>query len=475
MKLSLQAKATFLAAVTALLALVSIDAVFLRAQKAHFSAVARRFDQAVMKSWMETVRSSVRKRDLRSLNNKARVMTFGDGGAAYVYIVSPSGSFIVHSEPEYLWRPLEEWKALGDRKGVREMTGTVPIYGTKEAKVVVGFRTGAADAMYKVQARDVMPPLITINVTIVVFIILISLLVSRRIIWPVRQLAGAAREISAGKFKTQVPVESADEIGALQGEFNSMAKRLGELDELKSEFLAKITHDLRNPLGAIMGYAEVLLMGIKGPLTPQQKHSLETMQLNAGYLSELINNILDVTKLEAGRMEYSKEELDIGEAAASVAQLMQVKAAEYGVALTAQAQDGLPPAHGDSQAIRRVLTNLVSNALKFTPKGGSVVLQATASSDGGVTVAVRDTGIGIPADKMARVFSKFAQVHKGADLPRRVPGTGLGLVICKEVVEGHGGRIWVESEPGKGTAFFFSLPPASKAAGAAAAGAKSKA
>ncbi|HVE13534.1 MAG TPA: HAMP domain-containing sensor histidine kinase, partial [Elusimicrobiota bacterium] len=239
--------------------------------------------------------------------------------------------------------------------------------------------------------------------------------------------------------------------------FNLMAERLAELDELKDGFLAQITHDLRNPLAAAMGRIELLLKGYQGSLTDEQKESLAMAMTSAVFLNELITNILDLTKLEAGKMELHPQLLDLSACAASVTGMLQVKADEYGVALDVSGIPAGALVWADEQGLRRVLTNLVSNALKFTPKGGGVRLRWSRLPDGRDRVSVEDTGIGIPKAKLDTLFKKFSQVEETKKAARS-PGTGLGLAICKQLVEGHGGTVGVESEYRRGTTFYFELP-----------------
>jgi signal transduction histidine kinase len=240
-----------------------------------------------------------------------------------------------------------------------------------------------------------------------------------------------------------------------------MAQRLGELDELKDSFLAKISHDLRNPLSAILGFGKMMMMGMQGPLTKDQMSSLEVITRNTRYLGDLIDNILDLTKLEAGKLELSPQETSLKDCSQAVVELMKVKADEFGVSLDYSRISGQTTLWADRQALQRILLNLVSNALKFTPQGGSVFIEWARHPDGD-RVAVRDTGIGIPENKIGTLFQKFAQISETQNKVRVAKGTGLGLVICKELVEAHGGKIGVESRYRRGTTFFFILPPAPK-------------
>ncbi|HBL17214.1 MAG TPA: hypothetical protein DD417_10835 [Elusimicrobia bacterium] len=289
--------------------------------------------------------------------------------------------------------------------------------------------------------------------------LLFAVFIARMLTRPIRDLSAGAEKIGRGKLDTRIAAEGKDELGDLAREFNVMAKRLAELDELKEGFLSKITHDLRNPLSAIIGYVELLTMGIQGPMSAEQMNSLNVVLRNGNYLAELINNILDLTKLEAGKMEVVKRPVALRQVADSVVELMAVKGGEFQVGLDQASIPAEVRVASDEQLLKRVLLNLVSNSLKFTPAGGKVFIEWSRLPTGEDRVAVRDTGVGIPKEKLHTLFQKFSQITETMNKVRESKGTGLGLVITKEIVEAHGGRIWVESEYQKGTTFFLALPP----------------
>jgi len=290
------------------------------------------------------------------------------------------------------------------------------------------------------------------------FGVLLAATLSYYMLSPLDEIAQVARKVGAGEFNWRVSEGRRDELGEFAVEFNRMIGKLGELDMMKDSFLSKMTHDLRAPLFAIQGWLGGLLSGQKGPLTPAQERDLKLVLRNGEALAGLIDTMLEVARLEAGRTTLEKEKVDLESEIQSVLQLMQNRAAEFGVAVRCEA-DGLDEIVADPRAIRRVLTNLVSNALKFTPKGGQVIVRAKKQAEG-VVVSVADTGIGIPKDRLGELFKKFSQVPETKNLVRESWGSGLGLVICKELVEAHGGRIWAESELHKGTAIHFTLPNA---------------
>ena len=223
--------------------------------------------------------------------------------------------------------------------------------------------------------------------------------------------------------------------------------------------LQRVIHDLRNPLGAMINQTETVASGLRGPVNEAQEKSLRTVIKNGNYLMSLVNGVLDADKLEAGKMDFTKAEVGLKALAEDVMELAKPTASEVKVELGSPDVAAEARVWGDEQALRRVLTNLVFNSLKFTPEGGSVRILHSKTAEGHDRVGVQDTGIGIPEDKIKTLFQKFSQIEETKDKVRKSKGTGLGLVICKEIVEAHGGRIWAESVYRKGTTFFFTLPP----------------
>ncbi|MBC7250702.1 MAG: GAF domain-containing protein [Anaerolineae bacterium] len=232
------------------------------------------------------------------------------------------------------------------------------------------------------------------------------------------------------------------------------AERLEEVDRLKSQFLANMSHELRTPLNSIIGFSRVILKGIDGPITEQQQQDLEAIYNSGQHLLGLINDILDISKIEAGKMELSFQPVDFGEVIHGVMSTAIALVKDKPIELQQSVPADLPTVIADERRIRQVLLNLVSNAAKFTDEG---FIRVEASCDEEfVTVSVADSGIGIPAAKLPRIFEAFTQVDTSPS--RKYGGTGLGLTISKSFIELHGGEIWVESESGKGSTFTFKLP-----------------
>ena len=268
-----------------------------------------------------------------------------------------------------------------------------------------------------------------------------------------RTLRTVARLVSVAK-------ENAD----LVGELRDNNFQLERANRLKSEFLANVSHELRTPMNAIIGYSKLMLDGLDGELNAQQEADLQRVTTAADNLLGLINGLLDLSKIEAGRMEINVEDVDVLPIVEDVVALVRPQSDSKDLIVKADIPIDLPTILADRARFRQVLVNLMSNAVKFTDKG-AVSVSAT-SGEGWVTVSVADTGIGISSEAQAYIFDEFRQAD--ASTTRRYGGTGLGLAISKRLVALHGGRIWVESGPQGGATFSFTMPVHVRAAVAAA-------
>jgi signal transduction histidine kinase/DNA-binding response OmpR family regulator/putative methionine-R-sulfoxide reductase with GAF domain len=232
------------------------------------------------------------------------------------------------------------------------------------------------------------------------------------------------------------------------------AERLAEVDRLKTQFLANMSHELRTPLNSIIGFSRVILKEIDGPLTDMQRTDLQTIYDSGQHLLALINNLLEVAKIEAGKMEIVFEDVDLQPIIASVMSTAIALVKDKLVNLQQSIPEDLPIVRGDARRIRQVLINLVGNAAKFTEEGFVRVKAEVNPTE--VTISVADSGIGVPEDKLETIFEAFTQVDSSTT--RRAGGTGLGLSICRSYIEMHGGRLWVESTVDVGSTFYFTLP-----------------
>jgi signal transduction histidine kinase len=238
-------------------------------------------------------------------------------------------------------------------------------------------------------------------------------------------------------------------------EIADKSRQLEAASRHKSEFLANMSHELRTPLNAILGFSEVLAERMFGEVNAKQAEYLQDILSSGRHLLSLINDILDLSKVEAGRVELELGRFHLPTTLDNALTLVRKRATRYGITLTQTVDEGVGHIVADERKVKQILLNLLSNAVKFTPEGGRVGLTATAA-DGVITIAVSDTGIGIAPEDQAAIFEEFRQV--GREDARKQEGTGLGLTLAKKFVELHGGRIWVESHVGQGSTFTFTLP-----------------
>jgi len=228
--------------------------------------------------------------------------------------------------------------------------------------------------------------------------------------------------------------------------------RLRRLETVRRDFVSNLSHELRTPLASLRALAETLQEGALEDL-PAARRFVDQIQIEVDALTQMANELLELSKIESGRFSLSLTPVAAYDLLHSASQRMQVQAERADITLRVECADGLPDVQVDSQRLEQVLVNLIHNAVKFTRPGGEVVLSAGAV-DGGVRFAVRDTGVGIPADEVSRIFERFYRVDKS----RTGSGTGLGLSIAKHIIEAHGGKIWAESIEGRGSTFYFTIP-----------------
>ena len=314
--------------------------------------------------------------------------------------------------------------------------------------------------------------------------------ISWSLIKPIKQMETRFEEIASGDFSKHVEAVNRDELGALTANLNRMNDELGrlyaelrtrnseldialtentrllhELEEKskqlevasrhKSEFLANMSHELRTPLNAIIGFSDVLLEKMFGELNAKQTDYLQDILSSGRHLLALINDILDISKVEAGRMEVEPRRFLLADVLDDGLRMIQERANRHGIALHLNVDPEIGPIEADERMVKQVVVNLLSNAVKFTPDGGQIDIRVYRR-DNDVWVSVRDTGIGIAPEDQLRIFDEFQQAKSGTTVTEE--GTGLGLTLSKKFVELHGGRIWVESEVGVGSTFTFTLP-----------------
>jgi signal transduction histidine kinase len=299
--------------------------------------------------------------------------------------------------------------------------------------------------------------------------------ISWSFILPVREAYGFLTEVANGNFQASINVPNRDEFGVLADRMNQMSRELRvlyddqrahtqelqrlnqqllEASKAKSAFLANMSHELRTPMNAILGFNEMILDDLYGDVPLHLREPLNDIQVNGKHLLKLINDVLDLSKIEAGRMELALAEYSVQDVADTVGTSLQPLATEKGINFVVGVEPGIPVAFGDGMRITQCLLNLAANALKFT-KEGKVEVWVERAGDI-LRYRVSDTGIGIPQDRLELIFGEFQQAD--ATVAQEFGGTGLGLSITKKFVELHGGHIRAESELGKGSTISFEIP-----------------
>jgi signal transduction histidine kinase len=308
----------------------------------------------------------------------------------------------------------------------------------------------------------------------------LAVALARRITRPIEELTAGAQGIAEGRFDQRLSIRSRDEIEILADSFNHMTERLQEivrqleesnrklgaanedlkeLDRMKSDLLANVSHELRTPLTAIKGYTDYMLERKLGPVSEKQEKGLVVMQRNLDRLSRSISALLDFSRMDVGRLPLNLHPFALAPLVDQILTTFRSELERKRLTFTADVEADLPPVIADREKLSAVLENLVVNAIKFTPEGGRIMVSAQRDPSAprpAVEIRVADTGIGIAPDQVEKVFTRFHQVDTSTT--RRFGGVGLGLAIVKSIVEAHGSSIAVDSEPGRGSVFRFSLP-----------------
>jgi two-component system sensor histidine kinase BaeS len=282
--------------------------------------------------------------------------------------------------------------------------------------------------------------------------LLAGLLLSRSVVAPVRVLTDASRRISEGHYGERVPPAGSDELGQLAHSFNQMAEKLEQVETMRRQLIGDVSHELRTPLTAIKGSMEGLVDGVL-PATPE---TYQQIHAEADRLARLVDDLQELSRVEAGAYPLDIRPVEVPALVQTTLNQFASQAGVKGIELRADVQAGLSPVMADRDRITQVLTNLVGNALQYTPTGGQVTLRASRTQSG-IQFSVVDTGIGIPAQHLEHLFTRFYRVDKSRSR-QAGGGSGIGLTIARHLVEAHGGRIWGESDgEGKGSTFSFTL------------------
>jgi signal transduction histidine kinase len=425
--------------------------------------------------------------DLKFVSDAVSEIRFGREGRAYV--IDADNHLVAHPNPSHVLRRMDlaslpQVAALrgADRRDARPPRSRLGQSLENEPVLTTWAPIGVAGWWLFVEQpeREAMAPVYSSALrTILMFVggIAVALgasyLLARRLSGPILAVQEGAAKLAAGALETRIHVKTGDEVEALAEEFNRMAAQLQELytglerkvlektaeleaaNRHKSEFLANMSHELRTPLNAIIGFSDVMLNGMAGPMSEDQKEFAADIRDSGKHLLTLINDILDLSKIEAGRMELDVARFDLRAAVDNCATLIRERVLRHRLVL--RCAPATMPSHwvADERKLKQVLINLLSNAVKFTPPGGEITVEAREEGDA-LALCVADTGVGIAREDQEAIFHEFHQL-RAAGIARQ-EGTGLGLALSRRLVELHGGTLTVASEPGRGSRFTARFP-----------------
>ncbi len=402
-----------------------------------------------------------------SLNDVLRQAQVGPRGTAL--IVSERGDLLAHPEDQRVYAHpqlshlsvVDAWRKNPEKPtGLQEYADEThqqmialahPIPLLKSAVIVQQPKADVYASVHRMLRQ-----FIGWAVLFVTFFAALGILAGWRILRPLRKLRDGAERIGRGERDVHLGIHTHDELEDVGTSFDNMAKSISELERLRVDMTHMIVHDLKMPLSSILPSLEALMAGEMGPLLPEQIRFLQMSRRSGQEMLMLIQNLLDVSRLEEGKLKLHKEMFIPGDWAESVLHAFKALADGGKKSLKLTRTPNLPPIEGDIALLGRVLGNLISNALRHVPPAGGEVVVTLYRDGNQLAVQVRDNGEGIPEEEQKRIFEKFVQVEGRKMAPRT--GTGLGLAFCKMVVEAHDGRITVFSQPSEGSQFTFYLP-----------------
>jgi signal transduction histidine kinase len=412
------------------------------------------------------------------------------GSTGVAYVVDADGHLIAHPDISLVLQKLN-WSDTAQVRLARQSTGgaederpLATVATNREGQKVLTssapISTLGWSVITELQRGEAFAPLVAELYRALVLLLLglalstmASVFLARRMVQPIRAIQQGAAQLAGGDLDQRISVRSGDELEALADQFNKMAaalkdsysglehkveERTRELEianRHKSEFLANMSHELRTPLNAIIGFSAMLRERLLGGLSDKQAEFIGDIHASGKHLLSLIDDILDLSKVEAGRMELNLSKVHVASAIDNALTLVRERATRHGIALSANVDDNIGEITVDERKLKQILLNLLSNAVKFTPEGGRIDVSAR-NLESRVEISVADTGIGIAPEDQAAVFEEFRQV--GSDYTKKAEGTGLGLTLTRKFVELHGGMISLTSEPRSGSIFTFTLP-----------------
>jgi len=287
--------------------------------------------------------------------------------------------------------------------------------------------------------------------------LIVAFVITRSIKRPLDVMRAKTVEISHGNFRGDLDVKSPPVIAELASAINTMCDKLQKVDDIKSDFFSHMSHELRTPLTSIKEGTAMLLEGLAGEISTKQEHILNIIIQESNRMIDLVNSLLDLSKMEAGMLKYQFSSLDLAAVVKKSLNALAPLAEAKGIVIENTIGD-LPPVNADQDRLLQVFRNIIGNAIKFTPEKGTIKLEARHLEDS-VEVAVQDNGIGIPKEELERIFLKFQQIIPAKG--EKIKGTGLGLATVKQIILAHGGKVWATSQVGHGSTFYLTLPLAS--------------
>lgn len=470
--MKLQAKFSLLISILVILIVIGVSITLLITESRFLVREMEASRTSMIKSFAEVVKEATVVHDDIIILNYLKQLS-STKGLMHAFVTDLQGNVIAHTNINLLGSKLDDTatqktlkskdllvqKYESNKTQILDLSIPVLINKQKQNIARIGFSQDILNKQISESIAVIRNRIIAVAVGALLIGLLGALLLTKMLTKPIRKIADGAVIIGQGRLNHKISVATRDELGDLAREFNLMSERLKELDQMKSDFVSSVTHELRSPLLSLKMYIDLFFKGTTGTLNDKQKEYLDIMKTCTTRLSRFIDDLLDVAKIERGKMEITPQKIEAIPIIREIAILFKPQVETKGIKLIEDISPDLPLIFADPERIKQVLTNLISNAVKFTPKDGSITVEAILNKSlKCVEISVADTGMGIPKDQLDSVFNKFEQVKDARNSIKGPKGTGLGLAIVKGILEAQGGTIKVTSEVGKGSKFIFTLP-----------------